>query len=189
MPRNILAAIATLAALCATTAALAADSGSKAERARAASASAGAYQREDADGTRKGAVSASGNDSARGVGTKATSSTTGGTATAAASARIRNVNLFGGLVTARAVSVSASASGSGAGTGGRVRRLVVNGRSEGTVTKRTAFDLGGHGRLVALDDRGRGIIGLRATLTSDYNGFPAGTTVKIAFAGARARDA
>jgi murein DD-endopeptidase MepM/ murein hydrolase activator NlpD len=184
-PRNILAVLAALAVLGATTVAL----GAKVNGARAAKAGAAAYQRADADGTQKGAVSASGDRTARGVGTSVTTSTSGGKGSARASARIRNVNLFGGLVTAKAVSVSAAASGSGADRAGRVKRLVVNGQDQGTVTKRTSYDLAGHGKLVALDDRGRGIIGLRAHLTSAYNNFPAGSTVKIAYATATADDA
>jgi murein DD-endopeptidase MepM/ murein hydrolase activator NlpD len=92
-------------------------------------------------------------------------------------------------VTAQAVSVSANATGQGANRSGRVKGLVVNGQNEGTVTKRATYDLGGHGKLVVLDDRGRGVLGLRATLTSDYNNFPAGSKVKIAYAVASASDA
>jgi murein DD-endopeptidase MepM/ murein hydrolase activator NlpD len=189
-PRNAISALAALAALGVTTAALAADGGSpKANGARAAAAGASAYQREESDGSQKGYVTASGDDSNRGVGTRVAASTAGGKGSASASARIRNVNLFGGLVTAGAVSVSARATGGGRERTGVVRKLVVNGDRQGTVARRTTFDLGGYGKLVVLDDRGRGILGLRATLTSDYNDFPAGTTVKIAYATASARDA
>jgi murein DD-endopeptidase MepM/ murein hydrolase activator NlpD len=176
-------------ALGATTIALAADSISGANAARAAKAAATAYQREETDGTQKGFVTAAGNGSNRGVGTAVSASTSGGKGNASASARIRSVNLFGGLVTAQAVSVSASATGAGANTSGRVNKLVVNGQDEGTVTKRATYDLGGHGKLVVLDDRGAGIIGLRATITSDYNNFPAGSKVKVAYATASASDA
>ena len=189
-PRNTLSALSALAALGVTTAALAADGGSPAANgARAATASASAYQREESDGSQKGYVTASGDDSNRGVGTRVAASTTGGKGSASAIARIRNVNLFGGLVTAASVSVSARATGAGGERRGIVRKLVVNGNRQETVARRRSFDLGGYGKLVALDDRGRGILGLRATLTSDYNGFPAGTTVKIAYAVASARDA
>jgi murein DD-endopeptidase MepM/ murein hydrolase activator NlpD len=184
--RNSLAALAALAALSATTAALAADGGSpKANGARAASASASAYQRQDAGGARKGYVSVRGNGAKRGVGTSVSASTAGGNGTAGASARIRNVNLFGGLVTAKSVSVAASQDA----RSGRVKGLVVNGESRGTITSRRSFSMGGYGKLVALDAGGRGITGLRATLTSDYKDFPAGSTVKVASAAARARDA
>jgi murein DD-endopeptidase MepM/ murein hydrolase activator NlpD len=187
--RNSLAALAATAALGATTVALAADGGTKATGARAAKASAAAYQRQDADGKQKGSVSVSGSGSKRGVGTEASTSTAGGSGSAKATARIRNVNLFGGLVTARAVSVSASATGAGADQAGRVKKLVVNGQDEGTVTRHARYDLGGHGKLVVLNATGHGILGLRATLTSDYNGFPAGSTVKIAYASASASNA
>jgi murein DD-endopeptidase MepM/ murein hydrolase activator NlpD len=189
-PRNTLAALAATAALGVTTVALAAGAAPKASGARAATASATAYQRADSDGMQKGHVSAVGNDSNRGVGTRVTASTAGGRGKADASARIRNVNLFGGLVTAGTVTVAAHATGTRSGRSGVVRTLAVNGRAQGTVTRRRSFDMGGHGRLVVLgSDGGHGIIGLRATLTSDYNGFSAGTTQKIAYADATARDA
>jgi murein DD-endopeptidase MepM/ murein hydrolase activator NlpD len=70
-----------------------------------------------------------------------------------------------------------------------VKHLVVNGENQGAVTARATYDLGGYGRLVVLDDRGRGIVGMRATLTSAYNNFPAGASVKIAYATASASDA
>jgi murein DD-endopeptidase MepM/ murein hydrolase activator NlpD len=70
-----------------------------------------------------------------------------------------------------------------------VKNLVVNGKSEGTVTARRVFAMGGYGKLVALDDSGRGIVGLRATLTRAYQSYPAGASVKIAYAATSASDA
>jgi hypothetical protein len=178
-------------ALGVATAALAADGGSsKATGARAASASAVAYQSADSDGNQKGHVTSLGNDSNRGIGTKVTTSTRRGKGTASASARIRRVNLFGGLVTAASVEVSARARGSHHSRSGVVERLVVNGQAKGTLKRRRTIDMGGHGTLVVLgSDSGHGIIGLRATLTSDYNGFSAGTAQKITYADATARNA
>jgi murein DD-endopeptidase MepM/ murein hydrolase activator NlpD len=183
-PRNILAVAAIAVGLCASAVALAASGGG-----RPASANATAYQRQDADGTQKGYVRVTGTDSDRGVGTRVNTSTAGGKGSATGSARIRNVKLFGGLVTADTVSVTASSSGAGDSTSGRVKNLVVNGAGKGTVTSRRAFDMGGYGKLVAVDDSGRGIVGLRATLTRDYQNYPAGASVKIAYAATSAGDA
>jgi murein DD-endopeptidase MepM/ murein hydrolase activator NlpD len=183
-PRNILAVAATAGALCASAVALAASGGG-----HPASANATAYQREDADGVQKGYVRVTGTDSDRGVGTQVNTSTAGGKGSANASARIRKVSLFGGLVTADAVSVGASSSGSGESTGGRVKNLVVNGSSKGTITARRAFSMGGYGKLVALDDNGRGIVGLRATLSRAYQNYPAGASMKVAYAATSATDA
>src|SRR3954470_5844255 len=177
MSRHTPAALVAAVALGVATAALAADGdSSKATGARAARASAVAYQRADSDGNQKGQVTSVGNDSNRGIGTKVTTSTRRGKGIASASARIRRVNLFGGLVTAAAVEVTATAKGARQRRSGVVTKLVVNGQSVGTVKRRRTLDMGGHGTLVVLgSDSGHGIIGLRATLTSDYNGFSAGS--------------
>jgi murein DD-endopeptidase MepM/ murein hydrolase activator NlpD len=186
---RLIAAVSAAAALGATTAALAADDEAPAGKSRAASASAAAYAQDDGGGTPDGYVEVSGTRSASGPGTSVRSSTRGGSASASARARASGVSLFDGLVTARLVSVSASASGSGTSEQGRVERLVVNGTDHGTLGAREAFRMGRYGRVVALEDRGSGIVGLRATLTQDYNGHPAGSVVKVAFATASARDA
>ena len=187
--RDIVAAGAATAALAAATAALAADGGAAAGGARPATAAASAYQRQDTDGTRHGDIRARGTDSMRGTGTDVTSSTVGGHGSASAMARQRNVRIFGGLATADAVSVRASAANGAAQSSGTVRHLVVNGAGRGDVSRRRVFDMGGYGKLVTLDSAGGGIVGLSATLTKDYNGFAAGSTVKIAYAAARASDA
>ncbi|MEA2428858.1 MAG: peptidoglycan LD-endopeptidase LytH, partial [Thermoleophilaceae bacterium] len=113
----------------------------------------------------------------------------GGKASADARARERTVSLFDGLVTADVVSVRATATGSSATKGGSVQHLVVNGVDKGSLTRRGAYNLAGYGKLDVLDDRGRSILGMRATLTRDYNSYPAGTTLKVAYAAAAARDA
>ena len=186
---RLIAALSAAAALGVTTAALAAGDGAPAAKARAASATAAAYAEDGGSGTPSGYVDASGTRSASGPGTAVRTSTRGGSASATARARVRGVSLFDGLVTARLVSVSASASGVGGSEQGRIEKLVVNGVNHGTLGDREAFRMGPYGRVVALDGGGRGIVGLRATLTRDYGGSPAGTTVKVGYAAASARDA
>ena len=187
--KRLIAAVAGATALGATTAALAATGDPPAAESRAASASAVAYSQDDGSGTPDGYVEVSGSRSASGPGTSVRSSTRGGAASASARARARGISLFDGLVTARLVSVSASASGSGTSEEGRVERLVVNGSERGTLSSRRAFRMGGYGKVVVLEDSGRGITGLRATLTRAYEGYPPGSTVKVAYAAASARDA
>ena len=186
---RLIAAVSAAAALGVTTAALAAGDEAPAAKARAASATATAYAEDGGSGTPSGYVDASGTRSASGPGTAVRTSTRGGSASATARARVRRVSLFDGLVTARLVSVSASASGAGSSEQGRIEKLVVNGTNHGTLGDREAFRMGPYGRVVALDGGGRGIVGLRATLTRDYGGSPAGTTVKVGYAAASARDA
>jgi murein DD-endopeptidase MepM/ murein hydrolase activator NlpD len=188
-PRNTIALAAAAAALGAATVAVAANGSAGVRGARAAAANAIAYQRQDADGTQRGWVRANGTDSGRATGTRVTASTAGGKGSATATALIRNVNLFGGLVTADAVSVTAASSDAGDRRSGRVKNLVVNGKSLGTVTTRETHDMGGYGKLVVLDDRGRGIVGLHATLTRAYGNFPPGASMKVAYAATSASDA
>lgn len=185
-----LVALAAAGALAATSVGLADGARSSAASVgRAASAGAAAYQRHDGSGKQRGYVSVSGADSARGIGTNVTTSTRGGSAHAQASARMRRVSIFGGLVRADAVSVSAYATGSGASKDGRVSGLSVDGARKGTVTAQRSYALGGYGKLVALDGSGHGIVGLRATLTRAYKSYRAGASVTIAYAAASARDA
>jgi murein DD-endopeptidase MepM/ murein hydrolase activator NlpD len=185
--QRLLAALAATSALGATTAALAAGE-KEATTARVASASAVAYSRDDGDGQR-GLAQSSGTGSDRGGGTSARTSTAGGKASASASAQQHGVRLFGGLVTADSVTVRASATNDGATRSGSVRGLVIDGQEVGTQSRRRSFDMGGHGKLVVVDDRGRGIVGLNAKLTRDYGRFAAGNTAKVAYAAASARDA
>ena len=187
---RLLTVVATASALGVTAVALAADGGSSSARTtRAASASAAAYARDDGSGAQQGYVSVSGTDSDSGRGTSVTTSTRGGDASASATARARRVTIFGDLVTADSASVAASDSGSGAVKSGRVVNLTVNGTRKGTVTSSHNYRLGGYGTLTVLDGSGRGILALRATLTRDYQQYPAGSTVKVAYAAAGARDA
>ena len=155
---------------------------------RAASATASAYARDD-DGNRSGYVKVSGGGSKRGDGTAASASTSGGSGRARASSAQSDVSIFGDLVTATSVSVTAEARSGSTTTGGSVRGLVIDGSRKGSVSGRRSFRMGGYGRLVVLGDSGRGITGLSAELTRDYEGYPAGSTVKVAYAAASARDA
>ncbi|TMD10937.1 MAG: M23 family metallopeptidase [Chloroflexi bacterium] len=66
---------------------------------------------------------------------------------------------------------------------------MVAGESKGSPTSRHTYDLGGYGRMVVLDRSGNGIAGIRATLTRDYLGIPAGSSVVVAYASAVAHNA
>jgi murein DD-endopeptidase MepM/ murein hydrolase activator NlpD len=188
---RLAAALTATAALAGATVALAQDGGGGpgATSARAASASASAYRAHDGEGRALGYVSVSGTGSRSGGGTSVSASTANYKGRASASAHDNDVRLFGDLVTARRVSVRASATGSGgAATSGSVTQLVVAGESRGTQRGRAVYNMGGYGRLVVLDDSGRGITGLKAKLTQQYGQFPAGSTMNVAYASASARD-
>ena len=186
--RYILAIAAATSAVATTAGLAAAADENEAGAARAASASATAYSRDDGDGPRHLARS-SGDGSDRGFGTSATTSTSGGQGRASARAQLRDVRLFGGLVTADSVIASATASGGDVSETARVGGLAIDGEEVGTQTGRRTFSMAGYGRLTVVDDRGSGILGMRARLTRDYESYPAGSTVKVAFASASARDA
>jgi murein DD-endopeptidase MepM/ murein hydrolase activator NlpD len=187
--RHTLTALIATAAIGAAFAATAAgDSETSARAARAASAHASAYARED-DGSRRGYVSVSGNGSDSAGGTSARASTRGGRGSASASARDSGVSIFDGLVRARAVSVRVSASDATGSASGRVSGLTVAGKKRGTFTGTRSFSMGGYGRVTVVQATGSGIVGLRARLSRAYSGYPAGSTVKVAYAAASARDA
>ena len=155
---------------------------------RRASASARAWVQSDGtERTRELAVSGDGEQSDRGVRVRA--STTGGKGTASAAAQARRVDLFDGLVQADLVRAQASASSPGTDVSGRVTGLRIDGQGVGTVTRARRFRMGEFGRVVVLERRGSGIVGLRAELTKDRGQHPAGSEVSVAFASARAKDA
>ncbi|HEX8066989.1 MAG TPA: M23 family metallopeptidase [Thermoleophilaceae bacterium] len=186
--RARLAVAAVLAVGAATAGTAARDTrGADAPRARPAAASATAYARADSKGRHR-QVSVTGDGSRSGRGVAASASTQGGHGSARASARVRDVNLFDGLVRASVVRVSATA-GRGASRGGRISRLEVAGKDRGSPTRRHSYDLDGRGRAVVLAAGRHGIAGIRAHLTRAYGDAPAGTTVTVAFATATARDA
>jgi murein DD-endopeptidase MepM/ murein hydrolase activator NlpD len=161
-----------------------------AKSARAATASATAYGRDNGDGsTPSGYVTSSGNGGQGSGSASVSTSTAKGNAQASASARVDNVSIFNGLVKADTATAAASASGDGSErTSGSVRRLVIAGHRQRTPQSRTVYDMSGYGTLVALDDSGRGIVALNAKLTKAYKGHPKGATVKVAFATASAQD-
>jgi murein DD-endopeptidase MepM/ murein hydrolase activator NlpD len=183
------AAVLLVAALAGGAVASAADD-PPAKAARAATAQASAYAQDDGDGTPTGSVSVSGNgsraNSSRGTSVRASTADYKGSASA--SARVEEVSLFDDLVTADLASVRATASGSARGEGGRVRNLVVVGTPQGSPTGRTTYDLQGYGKLVVLDERGRGIVALEAKLTKRYGSYPAGSVARVAYAAAEATD-
>jgi murein DD-endopeptidase MepM/ murein hydrolase activator NlpD len=158
--------------------------------ARAATAQATAYAQDDGDGTPVGYVSVSKHGSrANGRrGTTVKASTADYKGRAYASARAEQVSLFDGLVTADVATVHARASGSIQEEGGHIKNLVVAGEPKGSPTARATYDLQGSGELVVLDDRGRGIVALEATLTKPYGPYPAGAVMRVSYAAAGARD-
>jgi murein DD-endopeptidase MepM/ murein hydrolase activator NlpD len=164
------------------------SSGARLHAAQAASASATAFRVRDSAGTH-GLVSVSGiaGRTVRGVG--ASTSTSGGHGTASSYVQLKHVSVYNGLIRASSVKVDASANGYGGGAGGKISNLVVAGESKGSPTKRHTYDLGGFGHMVVLDRNRNGIAGIRATLTRDYEGIPAGASVTVAYASAVARNA
>jgi murein DD-endopeptidase MepM/ murein hydrolase activator NlpD len=185
--RRTLAALVALIALGATTAALAAVTDNT-RGARAASAHATAYARDDGNGP-TGYVHASGNQSRSRGGSSARASTANGHGSASARAHVTSIDIFDGLVTARSAYARASASGGGDTLVGRVGGLKIDGKSKGTWTTARTFRLKSYGSLTVLESSGGGLVAMRATLSKSYHSFPAGSTVKVAYAAASASDA
>jgi murein DD-endopeptidase MepM/ murein hydrolase activator NlpD len=181
----------TAAVLCtlavAIVAALALGGSGDARGAATATAGAEAFARSGSAGE-SGRVSVSGDGVRRGAGTRVAASTAGGRATAEATVSLPKVNLFGGLVTAGATQVSAKASGAGTTVSGSVADVAVHGKPIGSFTSAATHDLGGYGRLEILASDGTSITALRVTLTKPYKGWPAGSTMSVAYASATARD-
>jgi murein DD-endopeptidase MepM/ murein hydrolase activator NlpD len=186
--RGVAVLVVAAALACGTAAALAGNPPVQAA-ARPATAQASAYARDDGGGaTPHGYVTVSGNGSKTRPGTAVSASTKSYRGTASASARVDQVSIFDDMVTADVASVRAGASGATTAEGGQVTNLVVAGSPKGSPRSRTSFDLGGYGKLVVLDDRGHGILALKAKLTRAYASYPAGSVVKIAYASASASD-
>ncbi|MFL5893696.1 MAG: choice-of-anchor P family protein [Thermoleophilaceae bacterium] len=156
---------------------------------RPASAIAEAYARQDPSGVRVDYVNVDGDGNTKGDNTHVAASTRGGHGTASASAVVKAVDIFDGLVTADVVRVEADAGGDGTSTSGSVTALTINGTAVRAPTGRTTYDLGGYGRLVALGSGSSGILGLRAHLDKPYKTHSAGEIVRVAYASARAADA
>jgi murein DD-endopeptidase MepM/ murein hydrolase activator NlpD len=158
--------------------------------ARAATAQATAYAQDDGTATPVGYVSVSkrGSRANSRRGTAVEASTAAYKGSASASARVEQISLFGDMVTADVAAVHARASGSVQEEGGRVKNLIVAGDPKGSPTARASYDLQGYGKLVVLDDRGRGIVALEAKLTKPYGSYPAGSVMRVAYAAASARD-
>jgi murein DD-endopeptidase MepM/ murein hydrolase activator NlpD len=188
--RNQLKSAGVLLAAALATAAVASADDQPATAARAATAAASAYAQNTGDGDPTGYVSVSkeGSRANSRRGTSVTASTAGYKGSATASARVEGVTIFGDLVTADVASARASSSGSIDEEGGRVKNLAIAGTPKGSPTSRTVYDLQGYGTLVVLDDRGRGIVALKAKLTKPYGPHPAGSVVKVAYAAAEASD-
>ena len=186
------AGLIAAAALGTTTVAVAQDASGPggAHAARAATAHATAYASDEGDGDRSGyvTVSGTGSRSRSRRGTKVRASTANYKGSASASADVKDVSLLDGAVTADLASVRASASGGSSATSGRVKNLTVSGQPKGSLRTRTTFPIEDVGRLIVLDDSGSGIVGLKVKLSRDYGTYPAGTTLRVAYASASARD-
>lgn len=186
------ATLVAAGALTAATVAPAAGDGAHAAHAaraaRAASAQATAYSRDSGAGDPHGFVTVRGNGSQRARGTSASSSTANYRGSASASARVNGVSLLGGMIKSDTAAVRATASGNGGAETGKVSRLVVSGDLKGSPTGRSVYDLEGYGKLVVLDDTGAGITALKVELERAYGPYPAGTTLRVAYASASARD-
>lgn len=186
---HAVAAALVATALTGATVALAQDgSGGAAHTARAASAKATAYARDNGDGNKSGFVTVAGSGSRQGRGTAVSASTASYKGSADASAVVEDVSLLGGAVTADVASVRANASGGASSTGGRVKNLVVSGDSKGSPRSRTSYPIDGLGRLTVLDDSGSGIVAMKVRLSRQYGPYPEGTTIRVAYAAASARD-
>lgn len=185
---NAIGRAALLGVACAAGAVPLASADEDARSSRAASASASAFAREDADGRREH-VEVAGDGSLSGEGTSASASTEDGRGRASARARVEHVDIFDGLVTARAVEVRATARDGRTRTSGSVAELTIDGERVGSPEERRSYPLAGYGALSVLHEERGSIAGLRAKLTRSYRGHPAGSVVTVAFASARARDA
>jgi murein DD-endopeptidase MepM/ murein hydrolase activator NlpD len=161
-----------------------------AKSARVATASAAAYARDNGDGSGPhGYASSTGNGGQANGRASVSTSTKNGNARASASVHVDGVSIFSGLVKADTATASAAASGDGSErTSGSVRHLVIGGKAQTTPHTRTVYDMDGYGAVVALDDSRGGIVAIRARLTKAYKSYPAGSTVKVAFATAHAQD-
>ena len=191
--RHAATAVAAAAALAGTTVALASTTAPPAKSARAATAQATAYARDDtSNGKPKGLVTASGNgrriSSRTNATTTARASTQNYKGSAKATARVDKVEMLDGMVTADTAATKATASGSATTASGRVTNLVVAGDPKGSPAKRTVYDLPGYGKLIVLDEPGHAIVGLTARLTKPYGSYKAGTNLHVAYAAASASD-
>jgi murein DD-endopeptidase MepM/ murein hydrolase activator NlpD len=156
---------------------------------RPASVAALAYARQDSTGPRTDLVSLKGDGGTSGDNTHVTATTSGGKASAEATAEVKDVDIFDGLVTATEVTVRASAGGDGTSTSGSISGLTIGGTAVDAPAARTSYDMAGYGRLVALGSGVTGVLGLRARLEKPYKTHAAGEVVKVAYASAKARDA
>jgi murein DD-endopeptidase MepM/ murein hydrolase activator NlpD len=181
--RGIAAALAA-AALAAAGATASGDTG----RAHPASAKAQAYAQQDPAGQRTDLVAVDGDADKTGAATHVSASTAGGKGTSAASADVKDVSIFDGLVTAKEVSVTASAGGDGTSTSGSVSGLTINGVAVDPPAGRTVYDMAGYGQVIALGSGATGVLGLRARLDKPYKTYQAGDVVRIAYASAKADD-
>jgi murein DD-endopeptidase MepM/ murein hydrolase activator NlpD len=183
--RSRLAALLAVPALAVLGASASGDSGNP----RPASVSAQAYARQDPTGPRVDLVVLKGDGGTSGDATHVTARTSGGKASAEATAELKDVDIFDGLVTATEVKVRASAGGDGTSASGSVSGLTIGGTAVDAPAGRTTYDMAGYGQLVALGSGATGVLGLRARLDKPYKTHAAGEVVKIAYASAKAHDA
>jgi murein DD-endopeptidase MepM/ murein hydrolase activator NlpD len=183
--RSRLAALLAVPALAVLGASASGDSGNS----RPASVSAQAYARQDPAGAPVDLVSLKGDGGTSGDATHVTATTSGGKASAEATADVTDVDIFDGLVTAKEVNVRASAGGGGTSTSGSVSGLTIAGTAVDAPAGRTTYDMAGYGQVVALGSGATGVLGLKARLDKPYKTHAAGEVVKIAYASATAHDA
>ena len=132
------------------------------------------------DGASRGVPSRTPKGIALGGGSVAVSTTVSGNLSATAQAEAYDIELLGGVVTASIVARSATSTGNGVRYSGSVRDLVVSDRRIGVVRSEKTYEF--DGGTVVVNRRGAG---LTLTLTSAYEGFPAGTKVVVADVSAR----
>jgi murein DD-endopeptidase MepM/ murein hydrolase activator NlpD len=185
---KVVVPLVALAGLIGSTAATAVDE-PQASAARAATAKATAFARDDGEGTPSGFVTISG-DGSRSTrkGTSVSGSTAGYKGRASASADVEELSLLGGAITADVVSVRASASGGSSAVSGRIKNLTIDGADQGSPRSRSSYPVEGYGRLIVLDDSGSGIVGMKIRLTRAHGPYAAGTRLRVGYAVASASD-
>jgi hypothetical protein len=134
------------------------------------------------DGTSRNVPSRTPEGIELGGGMVAVSTTVSGSLSATAQAEAYGVELLGGVVTAEIVARNATNTGDGVRYAGSVGGLVVGDREIGDVRREKTYEFDG-GTVVV----NRGGAGLKLTLTSEAEGFPAGTEIVVADVSARAR--
>ena len=189
MPVRLLAALAVIAAATGIVVSAAGAQGAPKASAQAAAVSGtlgrvAPLRASGDDGASRGVPTRTPDGIALGGGSVAVSTTVSGDLSATAQAEAYDVELLGGIVTASIVARSAISTGNGVRYSGSVRDLVVGDRRIGAVRSEKTYEF--DGGTVVVNRRGAG---LTLTLTSEVEGFPAGTKVVVADVSASASGA